>query len=50
LPKLRQFHQDRLFGTYEPEGEKVELRIVKQLASRNPIDVHFYGIGRMFAR
>ncbi len=38
---------DKLFGSYKPEDEKVEFGLVRQLKSRNPLAVQFYGIGRM---
>lgn len=38
---------DKMFGSYEAEDEKVDYGLVKQLNSRNPLAVQFYGIGRM---
>ncbi len=40
---------DKLFGSYEPEDEKVDYGLVKQLKSRNPLAVQFYGLGRMLS-
>lgn len=37
---------DRLFRTYAAESEKVDFGLVKQLKSRNPLQVQFDGIAR----
>ena len=40
---------DKLFGTFEPEGEKVVYGITKPLNSVNPFVVFFHGFPRLFS-
>jgi len=40
---------DRLFGTYEPEVEKVDYGLVEPLQKRNPIAVHFHKLGQLLS-
>ena len=41
---------DKLFGTFEPEREKVVYGIATPLDSVNPLVVFFHGFSRLFAR
>jgi sterol desaturase/sphingolipid hydroxylase (fatty acid hydroxylase superfamily) len=38
---------DRLFGTYQPEGQPVHYGLVTPLAERNPLAVHFHLLWRL---
>jgi sterol desaturase/sphingolipid hydroxylase (fatty acid hydroxylase superfamily) len=40
---------DRLFGTFEPEVEKVEFGLVKQINTTNPIKIQLVGPQRLWA-
>lgn len=40
---------DRLFGTFEPEVEKVEYGLVKQIKTTNPIKIQLIGPQRLWA-
>ena len=41
---------DRLFGTYEPEGEAVDYGLVEKLESQHPVAVHTHSARKLWEK